>query len=158
MFLLVQSPVQMPQPTGVVNQQPPLVQIHFLQQPSMYVTTPNCFNMNVTNNMQQQDLTRVGALPSGLYDEICRRFDTGAPGRDSRALAGWLGFTADQVNFFEEKCKTDSIIRSWSTEADNDIENFVSILNKNKMTYLVDKIKQKTHGNPLRVICEQDVF
>lgn len=141
MFLLVKSPVQ--QLTRMANQQSPLVPNHFSQQQPPLMHAPNYPNVNFTSNTRHLDLTRVDALPSGLYDEICIAFDTGPPGKNWRALAGWLGFTANQVKHFErEKRITDSIIRHWSTETGNDIEKFVSILEKYKMTDLADKIEK----------------
>ena len=134
----------MQQLTRMVNQQPPLVPNHFLQQPPPAMCAPNYLSTNVTNNTRQQDLTRVGALPLRLYDKICTTFDTGPPRKDWKALAGWFGFTADQVKPFQlEKHITDSIIRSWSTEIDNNIEKFISILIENKMTDLADKIEKE---------------
>ena len=143
MFLLVKSPVQEQQSTRIVNQQPLLVPNAVLHhQPSMYCT--NYTHTNGTNNAWQSDGTRVTSLPSKLYYEICNKIDAGAHGKNWRDLAGWFDFTADQVQLFErEKHPTDAIIRSWSTEAANDIETFIGILDKNKMTYLVDKIEKE---------------
>ena len=111
----------------------------FLQYPS----STNCFHiMNGTNSVRQPDHTRVGSLSSALYVEICHTFDTGPPGKDWKALAGWLGFIADEVKRFELKnSQTDCIISYWSTEVANNIATFIGILIDNKMTNLAGKIE-----------------
>ena len=133
--------MQIPQSTRVVNQQPPCVPNAFLQNPpSMYLA--NHFDMNGTNRARQPDRTRVCSLSSALYDEICDTFDTGPPGKDWRALAGWLSFIADEVKRLKLKnSPTDCIISYWSTEVANNIEKFVRILIDNKMTNLASKIE-----------------
>ena len=48
---------------------------------------------------------------------------------------------------------TDDIIRSWASEADNNIEKFINILTQNRMTALADKIeKERVHECPVGMI------
>ena len=128
-------------PLRMNSQQPPPLPIAVLQCPH---STNYIHHMIGANNVRQPDRTRVGSLSSGLYEEICVTFDTGPPGKDWKALAGWLGFIADEVKRFEQKnCQTDCIISYWSTEVANNIEKFIRILIDNKMTNLAGKIEME---------------
>ena len=89
-------------------------------------------------------MTSIGDLPFNSYKEICAEFNAGPPGKNWEALAGWFGFNVDQVKFFKNGPNmTDDIIRSWASEADNNIEKFINILTQNRMTALADKIEKK---------------
>ena len=103
--------------------------------------------MNAPNNfnISPAELTRIGDLPLDIYNEICAEFNAGPPGKNGEALAGWLGFNVNQVKLFKNRPNmTDDIIRSWASEADNNIEKFINILTRNRMTALADKIEKKT--------------
>ena len=89
-------------------------------------------------------LTRFGGLSFQTYDEICVTFDVGPPGKDWRALAGWLVLkveVVDQIGMKEDK--TNQVIKTWAVETRNTVARFVRILEEEThgMTYLADKIK-----------------
>ena len=87
------------------------------------------------------DVTRFGDLPSSVYQKICKKFNAGSHDKNWEALAGWLGFSVNQVDGFRlENNKADAVIRSWRTIKENTITEFIKILRKNKMTQLVDEI------------------
>jgi hypothetical protein len=89
-------------------------------------------------------LTRFGGLSFQTYDEICVTFDVGPPGKDWRALAGWLDIKVEVVDQIGMKeYKTNQVIKTWAVETKNTVARFVKILEEEKhgMTYLADKIK-----------------
>ena len=82
-----------------------------------------------------------GNLCCDMYQEICFTFDTGPPGMDAEALAGWLKLTVKQVRHIScRKEKTDEIIKIWTAEDGNDVKKFTQILKDNGMTALAGNI------------------
>jgi hypothetical protein len=98
--------------------------------------TPNYLQVN------DPHLTRFGGLSVQTYDKICVTFDVGPPGKDWRALAGWLVLKVEVVDQIGMKeYKTNQVIKTWAAETKNTVARFVQILEKHGMTYLADKIK-----------------
>jgi hypothetical protein len=87
------------------------------------------------------DVTRFDDLPSSVYQKICKKFNAGSLDKNWKALAGWLGFSVNQVDGFElANNKADAVIRSWTTIKENTITEFIVILRENDMTQLADEI------------------
>ena len=83
-------------------------------------------------------------LSLATYRNICEIFDKGYTGKDWKDLAAWLGLTAADVSRIGlEKYRTDHVIQRWAKKADNDMNGFVEILERNEMTWLAEEIKHE---------------
>ncbi|CAB4040430.1 Tumor necrosis factor receptor superfamily member 6 [Paramuricea clavata] len=104
--------------------------------------TPNYLQVN------DPHLTRFDDLSSQIYNEICGTFDAGTAGIGWTDLAGWLDLTVKDVKTIRiVEDKTNQLIQRWAVETENTVARFVAILEKHKMTCLVDKINTELNYN-----------
>ena len=94
----------------------------------------------ILNHNKPHEL-RLGDLLQSIKQRICFELDTGPIDKNDEALAGWLGFTANQVKHFKlEKNPTAAMLDSWGSRSENTLHKFLRILETHGMTNLVDDI------------------
>ena len=82
---------------------------------------------------------RIHHLNTIVYDTICTELNRPIHGRDYKALAGRLGYTAGNVKTFELGVDpADALLSHWGMTPDNDVNKLIKILKKMERDDLVE--------------------
>ena len=87
----------------------------------------------------ERSSVRIEDLDHDAYSTVCEQLNIKITGRDYRTLASKMGYAVNDVMAFQlAESPADSILRSWRTKAENDVNKLIGILREMGRDGLVD--------------------